>query len=234
MHCMLGIPPFFISRVVDPAPVIAVVMGNAKIFNGVLVLICILAAATGISEHFSCPVEMKILSLEPAGMIDSVGRELSFVTLSISNCSASAMLFSDNTVVQARLAAQWVDTEAVLTLGGLGPRRLGEFHVLIPQDSEAFRLRLTFRYAKRTIPQVLGVGQMEAPNLAALRLQQAVHLASPSLHATIWPTNAPKPVSQFSRPQTILTAEVITPGKADSGTNTSGPTHNLSLPWTSR
>jgi hypothetical protein len=39
-----------------------------------------------------CPVDLKLVSIEPSGMVDDDGTESWLVTLSMSNCSAGVLI----------------------------------------------------------------------------------------------------------------------------------------------
>jgi hypothetical protein len=158
----------------------------------------------------SCPIEMKLLSMEPATLIDDAGSELYLVTLSVSNtCGVPIRLSKKMTKGQARIADRWIETEGITLPARLGLWRSSEIEILVPKDTEACRLNLCFRYEHETLKYALGIGMSEAPTLRALRCQQIVYWVSPWLFNQIWRRNASPGGFKLSRPRTAVTPAII-------------------------
>jgi hypothetical protein len=92
-----------------------------------------------------CPVDLKLMSMAPSGTVGDDGRELWLVTLSISNCSAGALTFTQDWMsVEAKVAGRWVQANNLSYLRDLLRHGKTEALVLLPPGTDACRLGIKY------------------------------------------------------------------------------------------
>jgi hypothetical protein len=92
-----------------------------------------------------CPVDLKLVSIEPGGMVDDDGTELWLVTLSISNRSASTLTVANESAsAQAKVTSRWVEAEYLSSIGDLGRHATKQVLLLVPFSTDACRLGIKY------------------------------------------------------------------------------------------
>jgi hypothetical protein len=92
-----------------------------------------------------CPVDLKLVSIEPSGMIGDDGTEPWIVTLSMSNCSPEVLIVAhDSGNPQAEVTNRWVEAEYVSSIGDLGRHATKQVLLLVPSGTDACRLGIKY------------------------------------------------------------------------------------------
>ena len=92
-----------------------------------------------------CPVDLKLMSMAPSGVVGDDGRELWLVTLSISNCSAGVLTFAQEWMsVEAKVANRWVEANNLSYLSDLSRHGKRAVLVLLPFGTDACRLGIKY------------------------------------------------------------------------------------------
>jgi hypothetical protein len=124
-------------------------------------LIFVTAAVAGVAGLLAvlvwpsrCPITVKLVNVEPAGVIDDAGLEMSLVTLAVSSCaeavpSANHTLYLGNrrANVEAKVANRWVEVQDSFYLDRLAPGEESEVTLLLPAGTEICRLHLKYALA---------------------------------------------------------------------------------------
>jgi hypothetical protein len=187
-----------------------------RLLLAAIIIACILAGLANSFLPHSCPIDLKLLSVEPAGVLNDSGIDLCWVTLSVSNRCGLPLVFVKGTAKgQVKLANRWIDADNVSFPYRLRPTIPEKATVLLPQNSEACRLDLTFSYEHETLKYALGIGLMEPPSLAAARCQSIVRAISPPLFNYIWRTSASPRTHWLSRRFRSITPQVNIPPMVD-------------------
>jgi hypothetical protein len=144
-----------------------------------------------------CPIELKLVSVEPADIIDDAGQMLCLLTLSVHNPNSHRLMFLPMTFEQ-RIANHWIEAPNRWTLGGVYTGGTAEEIFLIAPNADACRFRLKWAY---DIPYPFGIGNCWArfnpPSPTSARVQAVIKSLSSRLYDSLWP---PQPVgSAFYR-----------------------------------
>lgn len=92
-----------------------------------------------------CPVDLKLVAIEPSGTVDDDGAEAWLVTLSMSNCSASILTVAyESANAQAKVANRWVKMEYLSGIGDLWRHATKEVLLLVPFSADACRLGIKY------------------------------------------------------------------------------------------
>jgi hypothetical protein len=105
-----------------------------------------------------CPVDLKLVSIEPSGMVDDDGTESWLVTLSMSNCSAGVLIVAQESGnAQAKVAGRWVEAEYFSSIGDLAQHATKEVLLFVPSGTDACRLGIKY------LPEPLHLRMMWIP-----------------------------------------------------------------------
>jgi hypothetical protein len=107
--------------------------------------VALIAGSIAILTGPSSPIEVKVVSIQPAGIFDSAGDEMSLMTLSIRNRDSGSLEFQKNNTYQARIAKGWIQLEQVFYLDWMAPNTTTEILLLAPPHTEACRLRFNYQ-----------------------------------------------------------------------------------------
>ena len=125
-----------------------------------------------------CPVELKLVSMEPSGILDDTEKEFSLVTLGVRPFHRGSFVFADQYItVEAKVANRWVETRNRSTLIWTEPGNDREVQFLLPFGAQACRLHL--KYAPESL-------SLRLWRHLGLRWQRKVY-ASPKLVHWFWP-----------------------------------------------
>jgi hypothetical protein len=92
-----------------------------------------------------CPVEVKVVSVEPSAMMSDDGKEIIRVTLSVSNRDSVSVMFDRVATLQAKVEDRWVEVKQVINLGRIAPDRISEKMLVMPGGAKACRLQLNYQ-----------------------------------------------------------------------------------------
>jgi hypothetical protein len=149
-----------------------------------------------------CPIELKMVSVQPAEMIDEQSKMLRLLTLSLRNPNSVGLRFQNKPIVfEERVANRWIEAPNRWTLGGLGPAMTSEELFLIAPGTDACRFRLKYCYSPGRLP--LGIGDYWArvypPTPLSARVQRLVKGVSANLYDRLWP-NQPSVQGPYWKP----------------------------------
>jgi len=102
-------------------------------------------------------VQVRVVSSEPAGMLDDTGAQMYLMTLAVSRPpqSKDALYFWDNHAkVEARVSGHWSEVQNSFSLATLGANSTKEALLLVPRDADLCRIHL--RYARASLRWRLG------------------------------------------------------------------------------
>ena len=114
-------------------------------FLAIAIPVALVAGSIAILTGPSFPIEVKIVSIQAAGMFDSAGEEMSLMTLSIHNRDSGYLEFQKNNTFQARTGKRWIQLEQVFYLDWMAPDTTTEILLLAPAHTEACRLRFNYQ-----------------------------------------------------------------------------------------
>jgi len=184
----------------------------------VILTTLVLMAAGGLLAVFGwpreCPVEMKVVAVEPSGMLDDAGGEMLMVTLSVRNRDRVDRVFEAANGFEARSpVGDWMPVKYAFTVPRTAPGQQASVLLLAPPATSAYRLRLHYQTQtenwKCRVMEGLGV---RGRTLVA---------KSPLLRKLVWSDDLKTmPVPPHWRQATI---EAVTPGGTISP---SGGKHN--------
>jgi len=92
-----------------------------------------------------CPVELKLVGVEPSGMVNDEGKEAMLVTLSVSNRDSVSVMFETVTTFQAKIGGRWVEVKQAFGFDRIAPGRKSEEMLVMPGGTEACRLRFNYQ-----------------------------------------------------------------------------------------
>jgi hypothetical protein len=116
-----------------------------RVFALSIVPVSILMVLAGLWWRLPCPVELKVMGMEPSGVADDAGTEGWFVAVCITNRGATALYFADEWVtVEVRVASRWVEAKNRCDVGYLRPHQKREVVLGLPSGADACRLRLKY------------------------------------------------------------------------------------------
>ena len=91
------------------------------------------------------PVEVKLVSVEPAGIIDDSGAQMRLVVLAVRNRDSVNIEFQRNRICEARIASRWAEVSQSFYLERLAPGTSSEVMLLLPAYANACRLPLKYQ-----------------------------------------------------------------------------------------
>ncbi len=116
------------------------------------VIMALAALIAGLAGRSRPPFELKLVSMEPCGVLEEDGTQPWLVTFSLSNPAKQGFQLAGEWIaVEAKVGDNWIDIKhlgAPFNLGGfhrLWRQSEREMQFLVPQTSETFRLRLNYQ-----------------------------------------------------------------------------------------
>jgi hypothetical protein len=137
-----------------------------------------------------CPIELKMVSVQPAEIINESGEMFCLVTLSVHNPKSVGLQFENNQMIfEARVSNHWVEASNHWTLGLLRAGNTREVLVLIEPGADACRFRLRYSYWPTGLP--FGIGDTWArempPSQLSAQVQHVARRLSVTLYDRLWP-----------------------------------------------
>ena len=114
--------------------VIAVTLGLA----GIVLIVSLIF-------RLRCPISVKLVNLEPAGMVDYAGAQLRVATLNVDNRDSGGLEFRKNKTFEARVGNRWIEVDQPFYVDWLPPACQTELLLLMPAGSDACRVRFSYQ-----------------------------------------------------------------------------------------
>jgi hypothetical protein len=110
--------------------------------------VCLMGLIIALSGRH--PLSIRVVSINPSGILDDAGRECSTVTLGTTNRSGRALYFDRHCAeVAAKVDGRWIELPSGTCPSRIGPQQPGELELLVPASTDACRLKL--RYVREPI-----------------------------------------------------------------------------------
>jgi hypothetical protein len=137
-----------------------------------------------------CPIELKVVSVQPVQIIDEAGQMLCLMTLRVHNPNSVGLRFENLPMIfEQKITNQWVQAHSHWPLGGLSPGWTEEALFLVALGVNACRFRLKYCYSPRRLP--FGIGDywdtVHPQTLWNARVQSTTKRLSPMLFNWLWP-----------------------------------------------
>jgi len=110
----------------------------------------VLVAAGGLLEALAWsrqrPIDIRVATVEPSGMVNDAGAEMLLVSLSVSNRDCVDVIFDAANGYEARSAVgDWTPVKYEFTVPRIAPGRQASVLLLAPPATSACRLRLHYQ-----------------------------------------------------------------------------------------
>lgn len=93
----------------------------------------------------SVPLGLTLANVEPSGVQDEEGRELSLLSLRISNNDRVGVMIEKDPIIEINVGGQWHAVAQRLDFGRIGTGRSSVDHIAVPANAAGCRLRLRYQ-----------------------------------------------------------------------------------------